>query len=330
MVRILVVALSAMCVSAFPDAALAQSDPERPALVTPSQIRLVGTWRVTWDRGDEDDFWFWVTQKRLPAPQPIHIVRGLRVDIQGEDLGATPWTIDVVNESGPIDDCGLSPTTCPPSYLELIQIGDWTYRLRAEDDPGVEINDTDIILERLDRPGSASFPLTWTRTGPRSGFLAWLPPQGATAFELLVGVQPGRIDQVYGIGYATSFTVGDVPFGTYFVRARAIFDNFSSIVSNEVVVTSGCSPLPPPLLTFVKEGSVVTLTWLGVDGATNFQIFVGTAPGFSDVFNALPLGLTQQAIYDVAGVTGAFYARVAAVDACGTGTPSNEIVIRLP
>jgi hypothetical protein len=124
--------LALMSVAGLVPPTLAQApDPTRPEVIGQNRVRLTGKWRVSFEHGDDDDFWFVVKTSRDPE-RTIHVVETLVVDIDDPN----GWTVDVLVESTNDADCGNPAISCPPAFIELNQIGDWTYRLRIEDEPG--------------------------------------------------------------------------------------------------------------------------------------------------------------------------------------------------
>jgi hypothetical protein len=86
----------------------------------------------------------------------------------------------------------------------------------------------------------------------------------------------------------------------------------------------------PTRLGFTKTGSFLDLSWLGVTGARNYRLLVGTGPQRTDVFNG-DVGLVGFLQFDVAAIPmGIYYVRVAAENGCGVGSPSNVVLIPLP
>jgi hypothetical protein len=325
-------ALTSSPASNLVSAARAQTqDPSRPELIGQNRVRLVGNWRISFERGDDDDFWFVVTQSGVPQRR-IHVVRGLVVDIRDSDL-INGWTIDVLVKGTSGTDCGNPASNCPPAFIEFNRIGDWTYRLRAEDDPQ-PIDDTDVIFERLDRPGPVGPAIFSVQTSGLTVSLAWDAFPGATSYQLEAGTAAGLSNIFVGdIGNVTSFQATGPP-GTYFVRVRARLAGGLGLSgpSNEVTFTLGaCMLLPAPThLGFTKTGSFLDLSWLGVTGARNYRLLVGTGPQRTDVFNG-DVGLVGFLQFDVAAIPmGIYYVRVAAENGCGVGSPSNEVLIPLP
>jgi hypothetical protein len=100
-------------------------------------------------------------------------------------------------------------------------------------------------------------------------------------------------------------------------------------VSNElaVVVGSGCTVSAPTGVSLSVSGSVVSVTWNSLPGATAFVLEAGLSAGSSNVFvGNVGLSTTLTAT----APSGTYYVRVRAVSACGTSAPSSEIVVVVP
>jgi hypothetical protein len=161
--------------------------------------------------------------------------------------------------------------------------------------------------------------------------LGWQPGAGGgtpSAYQIEVGSSPGRADiLVVHIGSIGAVATA-VPSGLYFVRVRAVNAIGASNPSNEIAVGVGCSGPAPAPASFGATvlGRFVALSWGGVAGTNNYLIEAGSAPGLSNV-----------AIIPVTGTvvggpvpTGRYYARVRAMNGCGAGFASNEIVVTVP
>jgi predicted phage tail protein len=162
--------------------------------------------------------------------------------------------------------------------------------------------------------------LTWTATA------AGTPVIG---YRLEAGTSPGLSNIASSlIGPSAGFTANGVPFGTYYVRVRAVAADGESAPSNEVVVNvgGGCSgpPNAPVGLSRSVNGSLVTFTWTGGGGCavTNYILAAGSAPGLSNIA-VVNLGTATSLM--ASAPAGTYYVRVAAQNAVGTSGPSNEV-----
>src|SRR5690606_37811000 len=90
--------------------------------------------------------------------------------------------------------------------------------------------------------------------------------------------------------------------------------------------TPGMPPGMPQALNADIAGALVTLSWSppsGTAGVTDYRVYAGTAPGASDLVNALSVGNALS----VSGTVppNQYWARVQAVNAYGQGPVSAEI-----
>lgn len=182
--------------------------------------------------------------------------------------------------------------------------------------------------------------------GPPSGMTAtaslstvgmsWTPAAtGGAADRFLIdaGTAPGT----YNIGTlvvtapATSFAVGNVPTGTYYVRVRAQNALGTSGPSNEASVTVGACTPPgaPATFTATSNDQVVSLAWspppIGV--VQGYQVVAGTASGLSNLA-VLPLPGTTTALGGPVPY-GQYFTRVHATNVCGVGPPSAEVLLNV-
>ena len=128
-----------------------------------------------------------------------------------------------------------------------------------------------------------------------------------------------------------SFVAAGVPNGQYQVRVRAVNAAGISNPSNTVdVVVGSAAPCVPPGVPGGVSGSVVAGTasvgWSAVPGATNYIVRAGVTPGGSELFNG-NVGATTSV--SAGGLPAGFraFVRVLAVNACGTSTPSADVLI---
>lgn len=163
--------------------------------------------------------------------------------------------------------------------------------------------------------------------------LQWTPSvlaAPATSYTLEAGTAPGRSDLArLGVGNGTTFTASGVPPGRYFLRIRATTPLGTSGPSRELALIVGnatCSipPLPPGNGAAAIAGNLVTLSWAPPPGEApqSYLLTAGSVPGHTDIASVDVGGAT---VYTVASVPpGAYYLRVAAVNACGVSAPSAE------
>jgi hypothetical protein len=157
--------------------------------------------------------------------------------------------------------------------------------------------------------------------------LSWLAPAGGGQQEYVLdaGSSPG-LTNIASITLPNTPTFAvTAPPGTYHVRARARNACGTSAPSNEiVVVVSGCTPPGAPgAFRVTQSGSVVTLDWNTVAGATDYVLEVGSAPGRNNLLVvALPPGPIS-----ATAPPGTYYVRIRARNGCGASSPSNELIV---
>jgi hypothetical protein len=157
---------------------------------------------------------------------------------------------------------------------------------------------------------------------------------GTTSYVIDVGNAPGVTNLgVFPAGAARSFTASAPP-GTYFVRVRALNGAGASEESNEVVVSvpgggAGCAiPAAPSGLSFTVQGALVTLTWRAPASGSptiSYLLEAGSSAGASNVA-AIDLGGPALSA-SAQAPPGRYFVRVRGRVGCGTGPPSNEVVI---
>jgi enediyne biosynthesis protein E4 len=202
--------------------------------------------------------------------------------------------------------------------------------------PNVSANRKIVVTVNglLPPPGAPS-----NLTAGGSGFnvtLNWQAPVSGAALSgylLEVGSAPGITNlAAFLLGPATTLNAAAPP-GTYYVRVRARNAAGAGSASNEVVVTvpSGCAANAPGTLSFTKSGSFVTLNWGAPTGGATpvaYVLEVGSGPGAANllVFDTGSVATTLSA----SAPPGRYYVRVRARTSCGSGPPSNEVVIDVP
>jgi 5-hydroxyisourate hydrolase-like protein (transthyretin family) len=169
---------------------------------------------------------------------------------------------------------------------------------------------------------------TWTAPTPSTSGVA-------TSYVIDAGVSPGGtvVSLPVPAGSGTSFSVPNVPIGTFYVRVRAL-NAGSSPPSNEatlVISGAGVSPPDPPtgLVAFLSGtgGSFLTFTWTAATTggpATSYLLEAGSATGLANIATVPVAGRA----FSFSGVPNGFYfLRVRAVNAGGVSAPSREVMI---
>jgi hypothetical protein len=176
---------------------------------------------------------------------------------------------------------------------------------------------------------SAPQNLTGTVTG-NTVTLTWSESSGATGYLVEAALTPGGLPVASLPVAGTTLTVPNVPSGNYYVKVRATGAAGNGAASNEILVSvsSGCPGPPlPPALRVRSTGLQASASWTSSGGCapTSFTLFVGSAPGLSDitVVNAgAQLGLAATA------PPGNYYARVLGTNQYGSAM-SEELLLRV-
>ena len=201
-----------------------------------------------------------------------------------------------------------------------------------------------FVVTQGQNPNAAPGAPVSLRAPHNFGSLTWsVPVDGGTVTNYIIegGSLPGLADR---FRVSTGETTTSAPFmyvdrSPLYVRVKAANPFGESIASNEVVFVSGSAtgrpcifpPDAPQAFNARVDGSTVTLSWsafLPFEGAS-YIIEAGSAGGLSNLANYITGNTTPGLL--VPGVTaGTYFARVRAIDVCGVGPPSNEIVVTVP
>lgn len=169
--------------------------------------------------------------------------------------------------------------------------------------------------------------------------VSWLPPatgEPFTNYTVHLSDYPGASTFRFSTGGATSLTLplaGAAP-GLYYFHITA-WNAFGEGPRSEiasVTIGSGDPPPAPSLLEAVVESGVLWLHWYppltGRVPLTRQVLYVGTAPGASDVLQQPLEAAAESFSVGVTGATpGIYYLRVRAANVFGEGPPSNEISV---
>ncbi|MEZ5290330.1 MAG: hypothetical protein R2745_04550 [Vicinamibacterales bacterium] len=180
-------------------------------------------------------------------------------------------------------------------------------------------------------PAAAQVPAAPTLQASASGSTvsaSWNAVGGATAYRVEAGITPALMLAGYDIGPLTSFTLPNVPQGTYYLRVRARNASGLGAPSNVVGVTVTSvqgPPAAPTNLAASVSGSTVTLTVdLPPGPLTGLVLVGGTTPGSGQA--AVPLSVSPtNTLPNVP--PGVYYVRVVALNAGGPSPASNEVQI---
>ncbi len=162
---------------------------------------------------------------------------------------------------------------------------------------------------------------------------SWQAPatsgEPTTGYMLDAGYAPGTTAVSLPLGNVLTFSVA-APDAVYYVRLRARTAAGFGPPSNEVVVATGqaAPPLAPLALLATVQGTTVQLQWtenpLG-PAIASYQLQAGHSAGVTDVA-VLPFSATARGFSAVVPVD-TYFVRIVAVNAAGTGPPSNEAML---
>lgn len=185
-------------------------------------------------------------------------------------------------------------------------------------------------LVALATPAAAQVPAAPTLQVSVSGqtvTAVWTTVSGATSYRLEVGVTPTVMAFGQDLGPLTTFSLPNVPQGTYYLRALARNASGLSAPSNvvPVVVQTGVQPpAAPSNLTATVNGTSVTLNAQLPSGLTGLLLQGGVTPGATQA--VLPLSVSaQNTLPNVP--PGVYYVRLVALNAGGPSAPSNEVQV---
>ncbi len=151
-------------------------------------------------------------------------------------------------------------------------------------------------------------------------------------YRLYVGATPTRIDADIDVGNTTSYPIDLPGAGTYYFAVRAYNQSgqlgpASNVATHTVGGGAGLAPPAVPTgLTVSVSGNLATLRWSAptAGGApTGYALFVGSAPGASNLLNGQLLGPSQSVSGNLP--PGTYYARLAAYNAAGASAVSAEV-----
>ena len=244
---------------------------------------------------------------------------------------ATSYVVEAGSSSGAANIANFDTGSAATSVtVPNVPVGTYYVRVRARNaygtsGPSNEISGAVQCMTAPDAPGGlsgslngASVTLGWTASGGCA----------ATSYTVEAGTSPGGQNVANtNVGGATSYTVGNVPVGTYYVRVRGHNAYGASGSSNEISGTVQCMTAPdaPGGLSGSLSGTSVTLGWNASGGcaATSYSVEAGTSPGGQNVANTNVGGATSYTVGNVP--VGTYYVRVRGHNAYGASGSSNEI-----
>jgi hypothetical protein len=204
-------------------------------------------------------------------------------------VGTTPGGTDLVN-IGPMS--GTSTTVSLPTNGVTIYVRLWTVV------KGTTYLYNDYTYTEFNTPrGVMTSPAPGSTLTGASTTFAWSAGSGATGYYLWVGTTPGGSNLVnIGPLAGTSTTVTLPTNGaTIYVRLWTVV-NGTTFLYNDYTYTEYNSPraaMTSPTPGSTLTGSNTTFTWTAGSGATGYYLWVGTAPGGSNLVNIGPLAGTS-------------------------------------
>ncbi len=197
--------------------------------------------------------------------------------------------------------------------------------------PSPEVSVTITVFDP--KPGKPAQFGAWFSA--RTVTVSWTAPvtgDPVTNYVLEGGSAPGLADLGrVDLGTATSFSVGGVPDGTFWLRLRAANNAGVGPASSELALVmrpaGGCVGLPmaPVYNAPAVAGNSVTLSWIApTEGTTplSYVLVAGSAPGLSNVA-VIDLGSPATSVSGLVP-DGTYFVRMAARGSCGVGPLSNE------
>lgn len=192
---------------------------------------------------------------------------------------------------------------------------------------GAPSNVVQVVVQNTVPPPAAPTNLQASVSGNTVTLTASLPA-GLTGLLLQGGATPGATQAAVPLNVAPQNTLSGVPPGSYYVRLVAVNAGGMSPPSNEVpvVVSAQCTAPPAPTMSVQTNGNLVAMNWTPVAGVAGYRLEVATSPG-GPAAHVQPFGASQTSVTYPGVPPGTYYARVAAVAACGAQAMSVEVTI---
>lgn len=202
--------------------------------------------------------------------------------------------------------------------------------------PGPESNVVQVTVPALPPPPAAPTNLTVNVLGNSASFAWTAPGSGGPvgSYALLASNAPGGapLATLPLPAAPTSFAIGGIPPGIWYVRIIAQNAGGNSAPSNEVQLNVA-GPQPPGTPTMntptVSAGNTVGLSWTpGAGGTpTSYNLIVRLSPG-GPVFAQFALSANAVSFGGVP--SGTYYLQVIANNALGSSGLSNQVTLTVP
>lgn len=220
--------------------------------------------------------------------------------------------------------------------------GTYYARVRAVNGAGTSVPSAEatvVVIEPSPIPGPpGNF---FARATGRTISFSWtasVAGAAATSYTIEAGSGPGlaNLARLDTGSPASSFTVPNVPAGTYWVRVRGTNAAGTGAPSQDIAIvmgaSGGCVGLPgaPVLLTPIVSGNNVSLNWnTPTSGAmpSGYVLMAGSTAGAADLAS-FSTGSTATS-FSASAPSGLYYVRIAAANGCGVGVASNEVSFSL-
>jgi hypothetical protein len=245
--------------------------------------------------------------------------------------GATAYIIEVGLSPGSssvlVRNVGLATTVTGTG----VPAGTYYFRVRSQTSSGLSAPSAEVTFTigggtpPPGQPGALQVTVN-----SNTVTISWGAATGATSYLLEAGTGPGSSNIASGIPVAsTSYQVGGVPAGLYYVRVRGVGPGgVGPPTADATISVGGCvPPSAPQNLTHTVNGANVSLSWtLSASGSPpiTYALLVGLSSN-TNTLGPRPVGpgpsITAQ------GPAGTYFVRVVASNACGTSSPSNERVV---
>lgn len=242
--------------------------------------------------------------------------------------------------TGYLIEAGLSPGTTavsiPVSRVLIYGVnapnGRYFVRVRAlyGSTPGpAASNEVEVVVALQPPSAPANFTATVARLTVTFTWSSGSNSSTTTGWELHAGSAPGLSDLArVPLPFTTRTLTVTAPEGRYYVRLYAINHVGPSLPSTELLVMTGpgvCDvPLTPTGFSALAGQGAVHLSWDAWSGPlpTGYLIAAGSSPGASDV-GTFPI--PRSTVLLTFAPAGAYYARLAAYNACGATAFGDEI-----